>query len=444
VLFVSFWTFISSLFGGRTHAAERTPVAQSPKRPQPQAIPATRQAQAEFMVHREELIDARMRIAGYRFSTSPTGAPSADPAQASIAALLADGAMRIAERRLALITLTGQHWQRAELRPLIGPHTLFLPSPAAGDDPAVWKATLDNITAASGQFALSAELASRLPEAAQRAHLILIDFRQQSLESFEQRVGQCRQSHPEALLAAAGVCTWSEHRVVQGLGVQYSLGDFATTPDDAIQAEALSQSRQVLVEMLNLLRRGAELSELATLAKRDPGVVLKIVEMANSPLSGLSSPVANFDQALMVIGREMLYRWLTFGIYRQDAAERDEMLLEIALRRARFLELIAQGERSKQQCDELFLVGMFSVFDSLLGLSMERVLEKIHLPAAVGDVLARSEGPYAGYLTLTLAVEKGRSELVGKMTRQLGLPLQKVADSSAAALAWAEAALKSS
>lgn len=118
------------------------------------------------------------------------------------------------------------------------------------------------------------------------------------------------------------------------------------------------------------------------------------------------------------------------------------MLLEIALRRARFLELIAQGENSKQRCDELFLVGMFSVFDSLLGLSMEKVLEKIHLPDAVAEALAHSEGPYATYLTLALAMEKGRSELAGKMAQRLGLSLQDVADDSAAALEWAEAALK--
>lgn len=305
---MSFWTFIKSLFGNADQATDRSQVSTSPARPHPQAFPTTSQPQAEFIVHREELIDGRMRIAGYRFSISHIGAASAAPAQTAIAALLADGAMRVAERRLALIELNVQLCHRADLRPLIGPNSLFLPSLSAEDDPADWLASLDSITAAGGRFALRAEEANRFPEAAQPARLILIDFRQPSLEAFEQWVSQCQQRHPQALLAVDGISSWTEHRVVQGLGAQYSLGDFATTPDDAIQGETLSQSRQVLVEMLNHLRRGAELSELASLAKRDPGVVLKIVEMANSPLSGLTSPVANFDQAMMVIGREMLYR----------------------------------------------------------------------------------------------------------------------------------------
>lgn len=144
----------------------------------------------------------------------------------------------------------------------------------------------------------------------------------------------------------------------------------------------------------------------------------------------------------MVIGRERLYRWLSLGLYRVEGGERDAMLLELALCRARFLELATSDLPDRRMRDELFLLGMFSVFDSLLGMPMEQIVAHIHLPPAVANALVNSEGPYGAYLSLALAVEKGRGALADRLASELGLPLQQLAQHATAARAWTEAALK--
>jgi len=205
--------------------------------------------------------------------------------------------------------------------------------------------------------------------------------------------------------------------------------------------EKLTQSRLILMELLNLLRQNAEISALAAVAKRDPGVTLKIIEMANSPLSGLTAPIASLEQALLILGREVLYRWLALSIYRTSNDGRDETLLEIALGRAFFLEQVAVGCRSKQESDELFLVGMLSLLDILLGLPMTKAIDGIILPQAIIDVLVKSEGPYARFLLLALAREKGRNDQAVKFATDIGLSEKQLMESGIAASMLVEDAL---
>jgi EAL and modified HD-GYP domain-containing signal transduction protein len=397
------------------------------------------------VVHRDEIIGERSRIAGYSFRAHSTDNSVRPSVEGALAALKADNVITVAQRRLALLPLRTEDWQSADFRPLIAPLTTFLiEPPAAGSDSTAWIAVLDEIKSTGGRVGIDSAAASSFPAALDRASLVLIDFGAYSLEAFERVVRNLAATRPELELLAGGIGSWAEHRMCQALGLRYSLGGFAAAPDEEEQGEKLNQSQLVLIEMLNLLRRDADLEDLVAVAKRDPGVAVKVVEMANSPMSGLSAPVASLDQALMVLGRQMLYRWLSLGIYRAGSSGRDEALLEIALTRARFLELVALGNRPKQESDELFLVGMLSLLDSLLGMPMAAALGKIHLPQFVVDVLLKSEGPYGRFLMLALAMEKGRSEQAAKLAEDLGIDAEKLEESHAAAFAWAQTALTSS
>ena len=440
---MAFWSLLKSLFSGRAslppeRVAVSRPVAQS-------TVPARPEAVHTVIVHTDELIDGRPSIAGYVFRAKPAGRMPALDARALHDALDRERVAHLAQRRLAIIPLSVEHWQAADFRSLIAAHTLFLVAPPAGvEDAPSWLLQVESIKQAGARVGFEADTLKRVPSAWAMADLVSVDFRQGAFNALEAWLKAVHKTHPRVEVLVSGVGTWPEHRLCQVLGARYSTGDFPTKPDEDMKHDALSQSRTILVEMLNLLRSDAEVSELAALAKRDPGIVAKVVDMANSPVSGLAKPIASLDQAFLVLGRERLYRWISKGIFRAGGGDRDEMLLEIALRRARFLELVAKGGLPKVQCDELFLVGMFSIFDTLLGLPLNLVVEKVHVPQPVADVLLRNEGPYGHYLSLALIMEMGRSDQVAGMAEKLGIPLDAVRDANGAALAWAEEALRAS
>ena len=195
--------------------------------------------------------------------------------------------------------------------------------------------------------------------------------------------------------------------------------------------------------MLNLLRQDADLPEVAKVAKRDPGVALKLVAMANSPILALSQSVASIDQAIMILGREQLYRWLSMAMFRAGTGSpRDEVLLEIALSRGRFLELIGRCHHQQAECNELFLVGLLSLLDCLLGVPMAKVVERLNLSNEIKAVLLHSDGPMGRYLMLAIATEKGHAEGVSRLADLLHISLNDIEKASTDALAWAEEAVR--
>lgn len=396
------------------------------------------------VLQRDEIIDGRTRICGYRFSARLPGAPGLIDPQATCEVLRGNNVSAFAERRLALIPIQVQHWSDFDYKPLVGPRTAFLLKlPNGPQQVDRWREVATAIRAAGARVALQdADLARDRDLVAEHAAYFLLDYSAFTLPNFEQAAAALRRGLPQLELIAENVESWAERRYCAALGIAYCMGGFTTSADQEQQSGDIDQSRLVLIEMLNLLRRDADLSEIARAAKRDPAVAVKLVAMANSPLLSLSHSVAGIDQAIMLLGREQLYRWLSIGMFRAGAGlPRDEVLLELALARGRFLELIGHGRHGKAGCDELFLVGLLSLLDSLLGVPMARVVERLHLSDEIRGVLLKSEGPLGRYLMLAIAAEKGRADQVGRLAELLAIPLKDIEAASSAALAWAEEAV---
>src|SRR5471032_553398 len=197
------------------------------------------------------------------------------------------------------------------------------------------------------------------------------------------------------------------------------------------------------IELLNLLRSDAELPAMIEVAKRDPGMTFQVLQWANSPANGQVTKVTSLNQAFMVLGRNQLYRGLTMSMFRLGGGnrERDESLLEVALTRARFLEMVAQDQLPQAKRDELFLVGLLSLFDVLMGVPMGVILDKMHLSDEIRDVLLKSEGPYASYLMLVLLLERNKVERAMEVADGMGLPIECMGEIGAAAFQWAQDSL---
>jgi len=396
------------------------------------------------MLRREEMLDSRGRLAGYRFSIKANGRALQEPPSACLQALQAANVKALAERRLAVVTLLPGEWQQADFASLNAAHTVFqveLTAPQVSSDDAL--TMLQQIRQSGAGLALSCAPDQPPPAAALAlATHCFVDFTSSSIEHFERLVKGLRSAHPGLVLAVCNVSTWPERRLCMALGIEYAMGRFLASMDEQDKTEKLTESRLVLMELLNLVRKDADAQALADVAKRDPGVAVQLLSMANSPAYGLRQSLTGIDQAIMVLGRETLYRWLAVSMFRagKDAA-RDEALLEVALARARFLELAALAVSSKQQADELFLVGLLSFVDSLLGMPMKEVLTPMSLPAVVKSVLLNNEGPYVPYLMLSISVEKCQADRITQLAGALGMALDTLNELRNAALLWAEQAV---
>jgi EAL and modified HD-GYP domain-containing signal transduction protein len=388
-------------------------------------------------ITRQELLDEKSKIAGYFLR--PTALQDDSITGPNLfEALESERIAQLLARRLALIPLDAAQWQGAPFSQMASNNTYFL---LHADAPLAPNSSLLALAAeihrSGAKVAIEKQPGSAFHEIHRQADLLLLECHDKPIELLERSIRSIRTSNPKQLIAITGVSTWTEFRFFISLGVSFCLGSFATTPDTAEQSDQISQSRLVIIDMLNGLRSEADMSEIAAIAKHDPAVVVKLLEMANSPLSGLSRQVTTIEDSIMLLGREMLYRWLTLTMFRIDAAGgRDETLMVIALSRASFLERLAPSAKP-EMAGELFLVGLLSLIDSLLKVPTAKIVERMHLPTEVDAVLLRNEGYYARFLMLALAMERCKIEQAVTLSALIGLDTAQMFDSYTAAIAWA-------
>lgn len=424
------------------------PPAPLPKRPMRSvAAPAKTVSKAEsgpVTLVRDPIIDAANRICGYRFCAKPVGESSPS---SIVAALKSEAIKTLAERRMAIVPLAIDDWRTHDYRQFVAPHTvILLKAPQEAASLAHWLDVAREIKAGGARIALhSFDLSNAFADVLKLAELAFLDFSAQSLKNLEFLVQTLKQSYPSLKLAVENISTWPERRLCLAAGVPYCLGSFMATMDAEDGSPQLSQSRLVVIEMLNLLRKDADLSELSAIARRDPEIAMQIVGMANSPLLGLGNAVASVDQAIVLVGREWLYRSLSISIFRVGGKKDngDAALLEMSLARARLMELVATASLPKKECEELFLVGLLSLLDRLLNLRMSAILAKIKLPVTVVDALLRGNGPHAPWLMLAMAVESGNAARARSLASGLGLTAEVLEAGSLVAMTWAQDALGS-
>ena len=194
-------------------------------------------------------------------------------------------------------------------------------------------------------------------------------------------------------------------------------------------------NRMLALKLLNMLRSDEELKVIAEQITNDPVMTFKLLRYLNSPVMGLAQPVVTIDKALLVLGRERCYRWLSLLLFDiKEAGFRERMLTEQALTRAFFLESLAGQGKLPAKGEELFILGLFSMLDLLIGHPLPQILEETRLPSNIHNALLGQSGLYHHALELAKACENANSEATATLAQACGLDAQLVLQASIDAL----------
>ncbi|MGK5037573.1 EAL and HDOD domain-containing protein [Janthinobacterium sp. LB3P118] len=188
----------------------------------------------------------------------------------------------------------------------------------------------------------------------------------------------------------------------QALGVSWFSGDYAlhharqqSEPEDAT-------SRKRLLALLGLLARDADAHELEVPLKQDPSLSYHLLKLVNSAAFGFTAPITGFSQAITLLGRRQLQRWLQLLLYaRQQDDGKIHALLPLAAVRAAQMEALCQlrgGDRDAQ--DLAFMAGVFSLLDVLLGMPMPDIIATLNLAPEVSAALLERNGELGTLLAL--------------------------------------------
>ena len=218
---------------------------------------------------------------------------------------------------------------------------------------------------------------------------------------------------PGALLAlfgphlARGVASAARQQQCAGAGFGWFSGAYPLhpAPSPSPDAEATSSPRRLL-SLLGLLAADAGTRELESLLKQDAVLSYQLLKLVNSAAFAPGAPITSFAQAIGLLGRRQLQRWLQLLLFarpRHDGLA-NALLPLAALRAAQMEALCQQDGGTREAQDGAFMVGAFSLLDVLLKVPMADILDTLHLADDSAAALRARTGRLGQWLTL---VERG-------------------------------------
>ncbi|BBO99416.1 EAL and HDOD domain-containing protein [Sulfuriferula nivalis] len=205
------------------------------------------------------------------------------------------------------------------------------------------------------------------------------------------------------------------------------------------QAKRIDKNRAHVIELLNMVIKQAEIHELEAVLKRDAVLSYKLLSFINSAANGLTRKLESISQALILLGYQQFYRWLTLLMFSSGNLDaRGRALLQNALIRGRLTELLGENTLPASERDSLFIVGIFSLLDTLLNTPIKSAVAELNLNEALTQALVDDNGPYAPYLRLAIACEQGDQAQISELAQAIHLDVNSVNVMHVKTLIWAE------
>jgi len=260
--------------------------------------------------------------------------------------------------------------------------------------------------------------------------------------------------HPDTLRGLAGqfkqggkkllaekVETPEEFQTCLDLGFDYFQGYYFARPL-VLSGKKLSPSQLAIVQLMNQILADEDSAVLEQTIKHDVSLSLNLLRLVNSAGIGAGRRIESVAQALVVLGRVQLQRWLQILLY-AGSGHGDSLkspLFMLAITRGKLLEVMTQKRYAGNRVlsDKSFTVGIMSLMDTLFGLPMDEVLEHLTVAPEVREALLYRRGEFGDMLKLAEYIERieKAGALLPPLVRKLGLSPQDLAELQIHAFRW--------
>src|SRR5450830_1840288 len=243
-------------------------------------------------------------------------------------------------------------------------------------------------------------------------------------------------------LVAEKVETREEFKTGLDLGFDYFQGYYFAKPA-IITGKKLSPSQLAVMELMTLVTSDADNMDIERAIKRDVSLALNLLRLVNTPAVGARQRIDSLSQAVTILGRRQLQRWLQIMLYAEPGKRGSTMtpLLMLATTRGRMLELLAQKLRPAHRhvADIAFTVGIMSLMDTLFGMPMAEIMTQIPVSEEVSDALLYRAGFYGDLLKLAESIERmdGEEVLIPAL-HDLAMATHELVELELAAFEWSD------
>jgi len=207
-------------------------------------------------------------------------------------------------------------------------------------------------------------------------------------------------------LLAEKVETPIEFNAYKDMGFDYFQGYFFARPS-VVQVKAIPANKLAIMELMAMVNDPeVGLTELSEVISHDASLSVKTLRYVNSPAVGLAAEVSSINQALTLLGLDIIRQWVMILILaRVDLEDKAPELFNIILARARLCQLIAE-KAALENSRTYFTIGLLSAIDVLMNAPMDHLISPLPLTQEVKLALLNFEGVGGEILRAAMEMEK--------------------------------------
>lgn len=290
-------------------------------------------------------------------------------------------------------------------------------------------------------FAMSLEEESIMGVDANQNMLACVDIIRKSFKPILDASDSDRMRHYRAggkVVLAEGVETREDFEAARTQGYDLFLGTFFAKPSVIRSREIPGNKLNCLQVLREVNRTELDFAELEKAIKQDTSLCYTLLNYVNSAYFGLDESIGSIRHALVLLGEKEVRRWANLILLTFMGFDKPSELIITSLIRARFCETLGIEIGMEDRSSELFLMGMFSMFDALMGRPMAEILDAIHLSREVEKALLYGSDVYGRIFQAVASYEIGNWGDFAQHAEELGIEEKVVPDLYLQAVEWAE------
>jgi len=269
--------------------------------------------------------------------------------------------------------------------------------------------------------------------------IIKVDFRA-TTEDQQQALVE-RYSGRGICMLAEKIETQEEFQRACKMGYHYFQGFFFARPVIVSRREIPGSKLGYLKILQEIHRPELELLAIEALIQREVSLASKLLRYVNSSIFGWVNPVHSIRQALALLGEQEIRNWVSLTALPTLASDKPSELIRTALLRARFSELLAPWAGIAHRKSDLFLIGLFSLLDAMLGRPLAEILDEMRLGGDIAEALlgtAPAGQPLAAVFTLVRQYETAGWNALAEGASRLRVPTEIIVDLYLEAASWSD------
>lgn len=201
-------------------------------------------------------------------------------------------------------------------------------------------------------------------------------------------------------------------------------------------------TRIKLLALLALIAEDADTAALDAVFRQETKLSYSLLRLVNSAAIAPTRPITSFSQAINLLGRRQLQRWLQLLVYADpNHGHQPNPLLQKAAARGHLMESLARRLNPRPAIDNLedaaFMIGSFSLLHVLLNMSMNEIVQQLPLTHEVSSALIDHAGLLGELLHAVTSAEAGDLQGATMALKKLCIGTDAHLDAQLAALSWA-------